>query len=161
MIQNKAKKTLFGILAIVAVIIWGNNLGIFGDSQSSFRIVEKSEPKTIAVDGRTVSIQYQRPKFNPFVEVNFQSKADTPKKKTKPQATVKPKNISQEYVLSGVVMEANSSYAIIKDNNGSSNIIKVTDSIGQWIVKSITEDAVVFSSNKFKDTLWLSKSLNQ
>lgn len=158
--KTRIKIIIMIALAGIAAVIWGKNLGLFGNSANQYKIVNAEKPTERSEADSIMDIEYKEPKFNPFNAVRRETATD--KKKTannSPKAAPAP--VSGLFSINGIVLDGNNPSAVFVDKSGQSRVLKVSDTIGVWQIRAIQTDKVIFSSGIFRDTLWLNTNLGQ
>ncbi|MFH2037171.1 MAG: hypothetical protein ABIJ45_12270 [Candidatus Zixiibacteriota bacterium] len=157
--SDRVKWITFGGLAIVAAVIWINNLNLFSEQSTYFQIKERNENLQTVDKHQFIPIEYDKPKFNPFSPpktskpIKTQDNSKPKKEQNKPQ----PPKISNQYSIAGLVLEQESPQAILERPNNTNVLISIGDTLDGWIVSSINEEGVILKQDKFADTLLLIK----
>lgn len=153
--SDKIKWILLSVLIVVAAAIWINNLNLFKGESEYFQVrkgpaSEKKSEKTEAAD-----IDYKEPKLNPFVrpKPDESGKEAQSKIKHQPEKPAAPPMISGRYLLDGIVMESENPQAVLNRPDGSSILITIDDTLDSWQIIKITDEMIVFSHDKYRDTL--------
>jgi len=159
--SEKAKWIILIILIVIAAVVWMRNLRIFGSKETYYQTTKAEHREVNAGSGAVSRLEYKKPRLNPFVlppspKVQ-QAVSAAPKKRQSPA----PQKISTNYKIDGIVIEAENPQAVLTSGDGSNIMITLNDFIDGWLVEEIIHDRIIFSQNKFRDTLWLMNSLSE
>ncbi len=151
--KNQLKIILLVLLASLMVYIWWGNIQTFNQSNSNEQLDDSSN--NISVPHTTgQEIKYRKPKLNPFKRyANSQQKPKPKQLKRQPQKTSH--KLSTLYTLQGIVLEKNSSQAIITNTEGNSSILSLNEHIQDWNLIQIDKNQIIFKNDKLYDTLHL------
>lgn len=153
--SDKIKWILLAVLIIVAAAIWINNLNLFKSESEYFQVRKGSTSEKISEKTQAPDIDYKKPKLNPFVKPKpAETAIETPAKgKPQPEKPVAPPKVSDRYHLDGIVIESENPQGILKGLDGSNILITVNDTLDSWQVIKITDELIVLSHDKYRDTL--------
>lgn len=156
--SSKAKKIILLLLVSIAAYIWWGNIKSFSNKSSGYyniQDIDKNHKKDMT---SKKSIQYIKPRINPFKRtINTEQ---PPEKKSKPKKLPKPPaKLSSKYKLSGFIQENKTSQAIITFSTNITKVLSIKDSLEQWEFIEIKNNLAIFRHEKIYDTLWMDKKI--
>ncbi len=135
------------------IYIWYGNFQTFKQAESykqssignTYNKISNSKDRTI---------QYQKPKLNPFKRYSISQPQSKPKtQRRQPQKTAQ--KLSTQYQLQGIISEKNRSQAIIISSDSNSSIISIHEKFRDWELIKIDKNYIIFKNDKLYDTLRL------
>jgi hypothetical protein len=157
---DKTKKITFIVLLIIAVIIWSRNFNIFKSETDFYKLKPTISEKKPAITKGMAQIEYVKPKLNPFSLPRRQEEPQKTKSKPVQEVQQAPEFVSGKYRIDGIVIEPEYSQVILMGDNNIRQIISLNDTIDGWTVKNISSDQIIFSQDKYRDTLFLETMLD-
>ncbi len=151
-----AKKLALAALTVVAVYIWWGNIGAYfsaGPSDSAPSIASSSSATVPKAKTQPGQLAYLGVKINPFRR-NLQS-APQPQRPTPQRHEPPPSPLSATAALTGIIARGEASQAVICINDNRTFVLTANDSLAGWELNQLSDDFVVFSQGKYRDTLRL------
>ena len=153
--SDTIKKLVLAALLLVFIYIWWGNLKLFFGGSSYSEQAYQTSVRADSQSAETGGLEYRLPRVNPFQrQIAAQQRRQEKPAPAKQQPRSTPK-LSEAYTLAGVLTEKAEPQAVLRLPDGSSAILTVGDSIGQWRLTAIGERQVVFTHGKEHDTLRL------
>ena len=156
--SKRLKKVILGILTLVLIFVWWDNLKMFAPSGSHPSSAPSDTANVVTEVYADHQLGYKPPRINPFYHqsVDQQKQRSTPKSPVQEPA-VRPATPSGTALL-GILRRGSASQAVIRGPDGRSTVLSLDDSLAGWKLTIVAENYVVFRHLEFQDTIWLSPS---
>jgi hypothetical protein len=154
---NRIKKIILALLALVLIYVWSSNLSLFTQGESSIRDFRETPQTEIHRDMADNTPEYTQAKTNPFRKPGNVTTSKPPARKRPEPLTPPPLKLSGMFLFTGVIDRQEFSQVVLIGKKGGAVIRGIGDSLAGWELTYVSMDMVIFTNEKFKDTLFLAE----